>query len=489
SVAGALAASNTEECAKLVPTEERRRGKGAFFSGCTSRSTTSSRGGCWSSLVEEESGCQTCIVQHTIRSVTSTTDDDEWVSSVFNTYFEMELDPCPISVADIYGTPEGGIVSSKEVKSDDCGADDGWLAFEASCYSKSSFLDVALTWDDADARCGELGARLVSLETADENDFVIHNLLWIGFLGEAYMGLRKKSWNGVWSWNDSLIDFPPGEFNSSASFQDWGEGLDASSFYEVGEASCLEITPYFPKAWKPFSCEVHKQYVCEKPALPSSSPQQQSATTTAPAVSPPSAGQGLKNGNTLAPAAGDAGVTGPVVETGPPISATGMELPTEAPTGSPTASPTGSPTGSPTAAPTNGYHAVEDGMTRSGSGGGGYSVGSCAEGLGEYETSFLAQYDMQVYSDAAGCAENASTAVGSSPDWCNSFEIRPECRSCWTSCDGARKFLDDYTWLRQDMILFCPWINLTNFVDACDSSNSTARGNGRRSLREKISSF
>lgn len=38
-------------------------------------------------------------------------------------------------------------------------------------------------------------------------------------------------------------------------------------------------------------------------------------------------------------------------------------------------------------------------------------------------------------------------------------------------------------------ILFCPWINLTNFVDACDSSNSTARGNGRRSLREKISSF
>lgn len=62
-VAGALAASTTEECAKLVPTEERRRGKGAFFSGCTSRSMTSSRGGCWSSLVEEESGCQTCIVQ------------------------------------------------------------------------------------------------------------------------------------------------------------------------------------------------------------------------------------------------------------------------------------------------------------------------------------------------------------------------------------------------------------------------------------------
>lgn len=45
---------------------------------------------------------------------------------------------------------------------------------------------------DSCHRCGELGARLVSLETADENDFVIHNLLWIGFLGEAYMGEKRK---------------------------------------------------------------------------------------------------------------------------------------------------------------------------------------------------------------------------------------------------------------------------------------------------------
>lgn len=56
------AASTSEECAGMVPLEDRRRGKGAFFSGCTTRST-SGRGGCWSSLVEEHSGCQSCIVQ------------------------------------------------------------------------------------------------------------------------------------------------------------------------------------------------------------------------------------------------------------------------------------------------------------------------------------------------------------------------------------------------------------------------------------------
>lgn len=56
------AASTSEECANLVPLEDRRRGKGAFFSGCESRSATG-RGGCWDSLVEEHSGCQSCIVQ------------------------------------------------------------------------------------------------------------------------------------------------------------------------------------------------------------------------------------------------------------------------------------------------------------------------------------------------------------------------------------------------------------------------------------------
>lgn len=34
-----------------------------------------------------------------------------------------------------------------------------------------------------------MDARLVSLETEEENAFVIENLLWIGFFGEAYTGL------------------------------------------------------------------------------------------------------------------------------------------------------------------------------------------------------------------------------------------------------------------------------------------------------------
>lgn len=62
---------------------------------------------------------------------------------------------------------------------------------------------------------------------------------------------------GDWAWTDSLVGSPPGDFDPAFSYQDWGDGLDASSSYESVGASCLEITPYLPKMWNPFSCEVH----------------------------------------------------------------------------------------------------------------------------------------------------------------------------------------------------------------------------------------
>lgn len=37
-----------------------------------------------------------------------------------------------------------------------------------------------------------MGARLVSLESEGENDFVTQNLLWVGFLGEAYTGKEGR---------------------------------------------------------------------------------------------------------------------------------------------------------------------------------------------------------------------------------------------------------------------------------------------------------
>ncbi|CAM9848416.1 unnamed protein product [Ectocarpus fasciculatus] len=474
SVTGILAASTTEECATLVPIEDRRRGKGAFFSGCRARSMTSSRGGCWYPLIEEQSGCQTCIVQADSNSTTATDDPtaSQWNSSVFSKFFEMELDACPESVSDLYGTPVGGVVSYQEVQSADCGDNDDddsvWLAFENSCYYKSSYLDAAESWEDADARCGELGARLVSLESEAENDFVTQNLLWIGFFGESYTGLQKTSPGDAWSWRDSLSGFPPGDFNASVSFQDWEEGQDASSSYESTGASCMEITPYY-KAWNAFACEVNKQYVCERPsslAMDSSGPQQ--SATTAPELAPSPVDGGVARGAQGTPA--------------PTASATasfvGSASPAEFSLNLRTESPTGSPTGSPTSAPT-GTYSLTDGITVA------RDDASCAERLGEREQLSLATYDMSVYLDAAGCEE---TLLTEAPGWCNSFGIGQECRSCWLSCDGARLYLADFSSLTEDKIIFCPGVGLSDFGDDCSNDDENRRPR-RRTLREKIDSL
>lgn len=75
-------------------------------------------------------------------------------------------------------------------------------------------------------------------------------------------GLRKMWATAAWRWSNSLANYPPGDFDPLVSFQDWGEGLDASSSYPADGASCVEITPYAPKAWNPFSCEVRGSTAC-----------------------------------------------------------------------------------------------------------------------------------------------------------------------------------------------------------------------------------
>lgn len=77
------------------------------------------------------------------------TGNSMWASSLFSSFFELELDPCPDSVADLYGTPERGVVTLEETVSASCG---DWLEYEGSCYFKSSYLDVSINWEDADAR-------------------------------------------------------------------------------------------------------------------------------------------------------------------------------------------------------------------------------------------------------------------------------------------------------------------------------------------------
>ncbi|CAM9241931.1 unnamed protein product, partial [Choristocarpus tenellus] len=185
-VFGSIDALSTPECAKKVPVEERRRGKGAFFSGCITLSTDSYKGGCWNAEDKNQQGCQTCIL-----SSSAVYNSPVWEESVFSELFSSALDVCPSDVASLYASEMGDsgtddIVTLGDITSPLC--EDGWVHFEGSCYFKSPYNELSTSWEDANYRCNKMRARLVSLETLAEYEFIVHNLLWIGFYGEVYTG-------------------------------------------------------------------------------------------------------------------------------------------------------------------------------------------------------------------------------------------------------------------------------------------------------------
>lgn len=73
-----------------------------------------------------------------------------WDNSLFNARFGDELDACPELVRELYAvTLEEGIVTLDSLEASTCG---DWLAYEESCYFKSSYLDVSMDWADASGR-------------------------------------------------------------------------------------------------------------------------------------------------------------------------------------------------------------------------------------------------------------------------------------------------------------------------------------------------
>lgn len=45
-------------------------------------------------------------------------------------------------------------------------------------------------------------ARLMPQE---ENSFLVHNMLWIGFFGETYTGMIKTDGDSEWTWPEDAV--------------------------------------------------------------------------------------------------------------------------------------------------------------------------------------------------------------------------------------------------------------------------------------------
>ncbi|XP_038058458.1 perlucin-like protein [Patiria miniata] len=125
-----------------------------------------------------------------------------------------------------------------------------WEKFGSSCYF---FNTHKTSWDCANTICKQVGGDLASIESAEENTFILDIINKEGGCdnGMVWIGLNDKETEGTFIWTSS---------NKPITFNGWNGGEPNGS----GNENCVEIK-LSAGVWNDLSCNQPCCYICEKP--------------------------------------------------------------------------------------------------------------------------------------------------------------------------------------------------------------------------------
>ncbi|XP_045146326.1 CD209 antigen-like protein C isoform X2 [Echinops telfairi] len=119
-----------------------------------------------------------------------------------------------------------------------------WEVFRNNCYFLSQ---TPTTWDTAASNCQGLGAQLVIIDSADEQDFL---KFWsTGKYERTWIGLTDVHSEGKWHWVD----------NTPLKTSFWIKGEPNN----IGEEDCVEL---LKGGWNDSPCNTNNFWICEKPS-------------------------------------------------------------------------------------------------------------------------------------------------------------------------------------------------------------------------------
>ncbi|KAK7483730.1 hypothetical protein BaRGS_00025051 [Batillaria attramentaria] len=123
----------------------------------------------------------------------------------------------------------------------------GWVSHNTSCYLVKHELT---TWPDAKVICDVVSAKLVEIETSEENNF-LKGLLRENNLHSAWIGLEDFVAEGEFVWSSS---------GQLAEYKNWESG-EPNDFRREQDCGTLLSSGQ----WHDNNCEIKFPFICEAP--------------------------------------------------------------------------------------------------------------------------------------------------------------------------------------------------------------------------------
>ena len=132
----------------------------------------------------------------------------------------------------------------------------GWIGHGTSCYK---LVTPSKTWENAKKECEKRHARLVKVESREENDFIKTELLPTEY-GNYWIGLSESDNEGDWMWTD-------GTQLDSDGYKNW-RYLQPKKNQHNNDCAVIRIIKWHPDhygKWHDRPCLEKEKYICKKP--------------------------------------------------------------------------------------------------------------------------------------------------------------------------------------------------------------------------------